>query len=407
MELALIKSLMDKEFYDNHRGAICPDEIFSKDVRKIKHVVDMAIDKYNRSVTTDEIQALFMVSNPTMTTAEKHSYESLFTALKKENAMGPDIAGEVFSTLHRQVVGEQLANFGFDFVSGTRVSLEDVRNLIEKYEDNFIPNINIEWDDISLETILAKNDQTTKWKFNIPSLARRIEGINEGHLIMVGARSNVGKTSFHASIIAGPNGFARQGARCMILCNEESYDRVATRCVTAASGMDIDQCKANPKKAFDLYQEVYPNIRIKDSTNRDMLWVESVCKSYKPDVLVLDMGDKFANYARHAREDQALKANAIHCRQIAKQYSCAIIYMSQLSADAQDKTVLNQSMMEGSKTGKAAESDLMLLIAKSPSVEGQDEESPLRHINVVKNKLNGWHGIVNCELNYKIARYEK
>lgn len=398
---------MDKEFYDNHRGAICPDEIFSKDVRKIKHVVDMAIDKYNRSVTTDEIQALFMVSNPTMTTAEKHSYESLFTALKKENAMGPDIAGEVFSTLHRQVVGEQLANFGFDFVSGTRVSLEDVRNLIEKYEDNFIPNINIEWDDISLETILAKNDQTTKWKFNIPSLARRIEGINEGHLIMVGARSNVGKTSFHASIIAGPNGFARQGARCMILCNEESYDRVATRCVTAASGMDIDQCKANPKKAFDLYQEVYPNIRIKDSTNRDMLWVESVCKSYKPDVLVLDMGDKFANYARHAREDQALKANAIHCRQIAKQYSCAIIYMSQLSADAQDKTVLNQSMMEGSKTGKAAESDLMLLIAKSPSVEGQDEESPLRHINVVKNKLNGWHGIVNCELNYKIARYEK
>jgi len=48
----------------------------------------------------------------------------------------------------------------------------------------------------------------------------------------------------------------------------------------------------------------------------------------------------------------------------------------------------------------------MILIGKSPTVEGQEEESPLRHINIVKNKLNGWHGMVNCELNYQTARYE-
>jgi len=24
----------------------------------------------------------------------------------------------------------------------------------------------------------------------------------------------------------------------------------------------------------------------------------------------------------------------------------------------------------------------------------------------VKNKLNGWHGMVNCELDYQTARYE-
>ena len=47
----------------------------------------------------------------------------------------------------------------------------------------------------------------------------------------------------------------------------------------------------------------------------------------------------------------------------------------------------------------------MILIGKSPSVEGQEEDSPLRHINIVKNKLNGWHGMVNCELDYQTARY--
>ena len=118
------------------------------------------------------------------------------------------------------------------------------------------------------------------------------------------------------------------------------------------------------------------------------------------------MGDKFAKTGGYARTDEALKANAIYARQIAKQHGCAIFYMSQLSAEAENKVVLNQSMMEGSRTGKAAEADLMLLIAKNPPVEGADEEDTMRHLNVVKNKLSGWHGIVHTNLNYKTARYE-
>ena len=59
---------------------------------------------------------------------------------------------------------------------------------------------------------------------------------------------------------------------------------------------------------------------------------------------------------------------------------------------------MNQSMMEGSRTGKAAEADLMILIGKSPSVEGRKKTAHYVRINIVKNKLNGWHGVVNCEL---------
>ena len=45
MELSLIRSLMDKEFYSEHRGAKCPDRLFSKDVRKIKTAIDKAMDR--------------------------------------------------------------------------------------------------------------------------------------------------------------------------------------------------------------------------------------------------------------------------------------------------------------------------------------------------------------------------
>ena len=405
MELGLIRSLMDREFYEEHRGARCPNRLFSKDVRKIKEVIDNAMTKYDRTVTPDEIEALFMSNNPSMTTAQKGAYSSLFRNIKKEQKLGSDIAKEVLSKLFQQIIGEDIANLGFDYVNGSKSSLEPLRALLEQYGDDFTPSMNIQWDDISIETLLAKNDLEARWTFNIPSLTRKVEGINAGHLIEIGARPNTGKTSFHASLIAGPGGFAEQGAKCIVLCNEEGYHGVGARYLTAGTGMNLHQVKENPAIAQESYARIKDNIRIKDSTMFDMGWVESAVKSAKPDIVVLDMGDKFATYQGFARADEALKACAIHARQIAKQYECAVLYMSQLSAEAEGKIVLNQSMMEGSRTGKAAEADLMILIAKNPQVEGQEEEDAQRHLNVVKNKLSGWHGSVHCELDYRLARY--
>ena len=405
MELSLIRSLMDKEFYDEHRGARCPDRLFSKDVQKIKQSIDKAMTTYERSVTPAEIEALFMANYPTLTTAQKQAYSALFYKVAKEVPMGSDIAQEVLSKLFQQVIGEDIANLGFDYVNGSKSTLEPLRLMLEQYGDDFTPNLKVEWEDIDLDTILALNDLETRWTFNIPTLTRKVEGINAGHLVEVGARPNTGKTSFHASLVAGPNGFCEQGARVVIMCNEEGYHRVVHRYITACTGMDKYEVAKNRDKALAMFNKIRPQLMFKDATGRDMNWVESVCKSYKPDIVILDMGDKFARTAGFSRPDEALKANAIHARQIAKQQECAIFYMSQLSADAEGKVVLNQAMMEGSRTGKAAEADLMLMISKNPTVEGQEEEDNQRHINVVKNKLSGWHGIVHTDLEYKIGRY--
>ena len=405
MELSLIRSLMDKEFYDEHRGARCPDRLFSKDVQKIKQSIDKAMITYERSVTPAEIEALFMANNPTLTTAQKQAYSALFYKVAKEVPMGSDVAQEVLSKLFQQVIGEDIANLGFDYVNGSKSTLEPLRLMLEQYGDDFTPNLKVEWEDIDLDTILALNDLETRWTFNIPTLTRKVEGINAGHLVEVGARPNTGKTSFHASLVAGPNGFCAQGARVVIMCNEEGYHRVVHRYITACTGMDKYEVAKNRDKALAMFNKIRPQLMFKDATGRDMNWVESVCKSYKPDIVILDMGDKFARTAGFSRPDEALKANAIHARQIAKQQECAMFYMSQLSADAEGKVVLNQAMMEGSRTGKAAEADLMLMISKNPTVEGQEEEDNQRHINVVKNKLSGWHGIVHTDLEYKIGRY--
>ena len=405
IELALIKTLLNKEFYDQHKGIRCPDKIFTKDTRKIKQALDTAMQTYEEDMSVSDLEAVFMGLNQTMTTATKSAFQDLFRRLDKAEPIKKDIAEDTLSHLFQQYVGEQVANLGFDFVNGSQNSLEPLRRLLEDYKDDFTPNLRIDWDDIDIDTLLAANNLETQWKFNIPSLRRKVEGVSNGHLLVVGARPNTGKTSFHASLVAGTDGWASQGAKCIVLCNEESYERVGARYLSAATNMSMDEVKENVSLARKRYEPVKQNIRIKDSTNKDMKWVEAVVKNEKPDIVVLDMGDKFAT-KNSDKSDIYLKDAAIHARNIAKQYNCCVIWMSQLSAVAEGKVYVDQSMMEGSKTGKAAEADLMVLISKDPIVEGQSEESTRRHLNIAKNKLKGgWHGVVHCELDGERSLY--
>ena len=405
-ETALLRTLLNKEFYDNNKGIRCPDELFTKDMRKIKQALDQAMDLYQKDISPSELEALFFTANRTMTTANKESYQQLFKKIENEKPMHDEIATEVMSRLFQQYVGEKVANLGFKYVNGEENNLESLRNLLDDYKDNFTPNLNIKFEDIELDTVLEGIQIESQWKMNIPSLRERVEGISGGHLVMVGARPNTGKTTFHASLIASPGGFAHQGAKCLVLTNEEKYVRVAARYVQASSGMTIKQIVENKALALKRYNEVKKNVQMKDSTGKDMNWVEAVVKSYRPDIVVLDMGDKFANRTGD-KSDIYLKEAAIHARNIAKLYDCAVIWMSQLSAVAEGVVQPDMSMMEGSKTGKAAEADLMILISKNRSVEGIDADEDLtRYLTIAKNKLDGgWHGRITCELDGDIAQY--
>ena len=396
IEIALIKALLNREFYEQHKGIRCPDKIFSKNTRKIKQALDVAMETYDGDFTVSDLHAVFNGMNASMTTATRNGYEDLFKRIELTEPIKPEIAEDTLSQLFQQYVGDQIANIGFNICNQEEGSLQSLRQLIEEYNNDFTPNIRVEWDDHSLDTVLDATALESKWSFNIPSLARRVEGISGGHLVLVGARPNTGKTSFHASLLAADGGFAHQGAKCVILANEEAITRVAARYISASSFMTMKEVRENKALAAKRYHKIKDKLNFKDSTGKGMDWVESVVKHEKPDIVILDMGDKFADI-KSERSDITLKAAAIHARNIAKQYDCAVIWMSQLSAEAEGRADLNQAMMEGSKTGKAAEADLMVLIGKTQQAEGE-EEDPIRYLNLAKNKLNGYQGKITCVL---------
>ena len=404
-ELSLLKTLMDREFYELHKGIKCPDKIFTKDVRKVKQVLDYAMETYDQGLSLADLEALIYATNKTLTTSNKEQFQKIFRKIANSSTLNNEVAHEVISRMFQQVVGEEVANIGFDYVNGTQNSLEPLRRIVENYQDDFTPNLKVEFEDMSIDTLLKANETETQWKFNIPTLRRNVEGISGGHFVIVGARPNTGKTSFHASIIASPHGFADQGAKCVILCNEEAANRVGSRYLSSATTMTLEEIKGNYAKAALRYDKVNANIHIKDSTGKDLAWVEAVVKSTKPDILILDMGDKFAPRTSD-KSDVYLRDATIHARNIAKEYNCAVFWLSQLSAAAEGLAMPDQSMLEGSKTGKAAEADLMILIGKTKVTEGNEMDDTERHLNIAKNKLKGgFHGRITCQLAGDIAQY--
>ena len=79
-----------------------------------------------------------------------------------------------------------------------------------------------------------------------------------------------------------------------------------------------------------------------------------------------------------------------------------MIGVSQASADAHDRERIGFDMMENSKTGKAAEADLIIGIGKHGTLDSLDTT---RVMCISKNKISGYHGEITCNIEPQLSRY--
>lgn len=409
MELALIRSLLNRNFYEANKAIVKP-EIFSTEVNKIKSVLDKAHTEYQRDLTVSELEAVFTTQYPALTTAQRNQFKERFNSMRDEQPLGADLADGVLRDLWRQCVAEELANHAFDMVNGKVKNMSALRDMIHAYEDDFMPTVRVDFDNTDIDYVLEQVNQTFKWRINIPTVAELWPGVNEGQLIVGAARPNTGKTSSIAHLVSGPDGFIDQGAKVVVLANEEATNRVTSRHMNAATCLSLGELTQPSNRAFinmriGRESNWQANFKITDATTWDLDRMEAVIKRVRPDIVICDMADKFLPAGNYTAAHEALKATYIRFRIIGKQYGCCIFAMSQMSAEAEGRTMVNQSMLEGSKTGKAAEADIMFCLTKNPMIEGQDSDDNERHWVLVKNKLTGKHGMVHTFLDPQTATF--
>ena len=403
MEKQLINLLLKKEFYSKNKSKV-GKTVFTNGVGSFYDTIKKAHDKYpDTDLDVDEVSLLHTdVYNPALTRAAKTNFLNLIEDIKSENIPNIDVASDILDSVYKRSLAHKIAIEATNIYNGGDSNFSTIQNLIDSVQNEVQEDSETVTDDI--HTLIKEIDADTQYKFgDIPDLRRLVKGVGRGNLVIVFARPETGKTAFWVSLVANRNGFASQGAKVHALVNEEPAVRTQMRLISCWTGMTKDEIVNDVDKAKEEWNKIKSNVKILDTVDWDLDQIDSHCKTHKPDILVVDQLDKVSISGSFARTDEKLRAIYTGAREIAKRNDCCVVAVSQASAEAHGRTELSFDMMENSKTGKAAEADLIIGIGQQNTV---DSESTLRTLCVSKNKITGWHGRIDCVINPFLSRYD-
>ena len=403
MEQNLLKSLLNNATFLANQANL-RRSLFSSEYANIYDLLKEAHEKYQHDITPDEIYSIWFANNPVATTAEIHEVRDVIDEIKKVETLSDDVTTDVITSLWRKDIGNEIANIGINMAEGDTSALTRLQSLLERIGDSYMPDDFGEDITDDIYEMLAEVSDENKYKFNIETLSRNLYGLGGGDFAIVAARPETGKSAFMVSICAGPDGFCQQGAKVLYLMNEEKAIRTKLRCVQAISGMTREEIASNPDLGKSMYMSIRDRLIFKDTQDWDLEKTNAYCERVKPDIIIIDQADKVNIAGNYNASHERIRELYRSLRELAKRHDAAVIAVSQASADAEGKTRIDFSMLEGSKTGKAAEADVIIGIGKHSGGD-DDEPNHTRFLTISKNKLSGYHGTIPVMIEPEVSRY--
>ena len=402
IEKQMIRLMLNKKFYTQHKGMLSPT-VFAGDISALYETIQKAHEKYSDDIKVDELYSLHTaIFNPALTRAAKEKFSELVEDIKEVQEPSKEIAKDIMRILSDRDLAQRIAVEATEIFNGKEANFTEITGMIDRHKTNVdedkVPAVTTDVDEV-----LDLLSVTTKWKFNIPKLRECVGGIGGGNLMIAFARPETGKTAFWVSLCTGPQGFAEQGAKIHAFINEEPAIRTQMRAISCYTGMTREEIIQEKNIAQNSWTEIKNNISMFDTVDWSMEDVDAHCEKHKPDIIVIDQLDKINVTGTYARTDEKLRQIYTSVREIAKRRDCAVIAISQASADAHNRNSISFDMMENSKTGKAAEADIIIGIGRNSN---SDAENKIRTLCISKNKINGYHGEPVCTIRREMSKYE-
>ncbi len=403
MDKALLKTLLSSEFYQANKTKM-RQSLFTGNNAEVYKTIAQAQDKYDQDVNTNDILAIWATNNPVATVSEKEDFADTLAEVRQQTPLTQEIARDVIGDLWRKETGRDVTNLGIQMAEGHVGAMAKLKSLIERTSEDYLPDDFGEPTTDDLYELLAQTSDDSRWKFNINQLSRNVYGLGPSEFMIIFARPETGKSALAVSLCAAPDGFCQQGAKVLYIGNEEATRRTKLRAIQSFTGMTTTDIQANPDLASSRYLAIRDRLIMKDAQEWDMTMLDGYVARIKPNILVVDQLDKVNISGQFGGTHEKLREIYRQARELAKRHECGIIAVSQASAEAEGRVRLDFSMMENSRTGKAAEADLICGVGKS-SGEDDDGPDPTRFLQISKNKLSGWHGQIICNLQAEITRY--
>lgn len=405
----LLALMLRKDFWQKYKTKILKG-MFPAPLDKFYTTVSTFHDSYAEDLSKDKLWSILKIDNPTLTEAQRIDLYELTQRIKESPDWTEQFAEKVLTHVWKKEVARQIIEQGVKLDQNTLTTLDGLKDLVEKHGDNFIPKSNFKECTANIDDLLELEKYTKTWNFNLEPLQRKIGGMSAAQFLQIMARPDCGKTGKIVSLVAGPEGWAVQGAKIDWYVNEEPVKRTRWRCMSALTGLTKEHLIKNREAAKVLWDSISQNVRTFDipfGTPIEQIALRT--RDRKPDIVIVDQLDKCSvtpMAGNFVNETERIRLLYIKFRAMLIAYEALGVGVCQASADAEGKTIVTYDMAENSKTGKGAECDVFMGIGRRPLSPESMEEDYMRYITISKNKLDsGWKGTITCKLQPQISRF--
>ena len=399
MESQIISLLLSRENFDKAKALVTKD-MFDKKYKTIFDAVVHYHTKYEGDLTKSNLFVVHQNLYPAMPDSTRELVEEAITEIPEEVEGDPNFVMDTLTEFWRREMARKVGETAIDIWNGDSANFGDLRMMIDQIinQDSATGILSMQREETDVEELFQDFEADPDFPFPIATLEDEVAGTYRGNLGIIFARPESGKSSFCAFLAAEA---IRKGHRVGYIMNEETAKRMKSRVLTAYFNVH----KETYMKEIDNIKEVYKrdiedNLYIMDSVGSDIMEIDQFTKLNKIDILFIDQLDKVKVNGEFSRGDERLKELYVNAREIAKRNMCMVWAVSQASYDAHNRQFLDFAMLDGSKTGKAGEADIIIGIGKNP---GEDDDT--RFLCVSKNKISGWHGHIVCEIDKLTGRY--
>lgn len=245
--------------------------------------------------------------------------------------------------------------------------------------------------------LAARREKTKSIHLAPGSLDTALEGgLERGHVVLVYARPETGKTLFLVNAIAG---FLMQGLRVLYLGNEEPLRITLLRVLSRLSGMTKQQILENPSRSDELSSKAgYGNLYTSYNAGMTLEWIERAVQQVQPDVTIVDQGRNI-KAPNESRVNQLEKV-AQGLREIAGAHNTLMVYSTQAGDSASNKLVLDMGDVDFSNTGIPGAVDVMIGIGMNDEYEKMGQ----RMLSLPKNKVSGYHGYLAVQIDPQLSK---
>ena len=375
-------------------------EMFDAELRDIFDTVVYAHTKYERSLSVSELSGIFNDRNPAMPQSTRTRVQEIINQLIVVES-SDDVHTDLVNNLWLRDRARQIGEKALDIFTGESEEFGALKKLIESVEDGRIGDkTTYTVVDKDLDELLTEEAGDNDFPFRFHLINEHIKGLDKGNLGIIFARPEVGKTTFCCSLAAS---YIKQGFQIVYWATEEPATRIKLRIIQSYFELTKDEMVEQRFNLLDRYRkEIEPYLVIMDSVGTSIEEVDEYAKLNKPDIMFCDQLDKFRILGVYNRGDERLKEIYVIARELAKRNECLVWAVSQASYDAHDRQFIDYSMLDNSRTGKAGEADVIIGIGKTGSSE---IDNVVRHICISKNKVNGWHGMINVQIDVQKGVY--